>query len=147
MDSQEMPRRNSCSSRSTNTKERVRRVATLQILSADEVTRQQSIDLRLRCVHVLERESDAVLTCKQVFYSSSAHIARLIESLSKNTEAATFNIKPKEAQGLTPDFNGPVPQVHISGHSHSNSVQTDSEVNFTVEERLDRMIDRVNPDR
>ena len=89
----------------------------------------------------------------QVFYSSSTQIARLIESLSRNTEAATFNIKPKDmpVPGLGPEFGGPLPHTththahsHIPGHSHSSSLQTDSDVNFTVEERLDRMIDRVN---
>ncbi|KAL5511529.1 hypothetical protein ACEPAH_4746 [Sanghuangporus vaninii] len=67
----------------------------------------------------------------KVFHSSSAQIARLIEQLARNTEAATFNIKPKAS--------------HVPGHSHSGSLQTESDVNWTVEERLDRMLASVNP--
>lgn len=66
-----------------------------------------------------------------MFHSSSGQIARLIEQLARNTEAATFNIKPKAS--------------HVPGHSHSGSLQTESDVNWTVEERLDRMLATVNP--
>ncbi|THH08210.1 hypothetical protein EW145_g2856 [Phellinidium pouzarii] len=66
----------------------------------------------------------------KVFYSSSTHIARLIEQLAHNTEAASFNIKPKD----TP----------VSGHSHSGSLQTESDVHWTVEERLEHMLGSIN---
>ncbi|KAI5124490.1 hypothetical protein M0805_003017 [Coniferiporia weirii] len=66
----------------------------------------------------------------KVFYSSSAHIARLIEQLSHNTEAASFNIRPKDAP--------------VSEHSRSGSLQTESDVHWTVEENLEHTLDYVN---
>ncbi|EJD05954.1 uncharacterized protein FOMMEDRAFT_132375 [Fomitiporia mediterranea MF3/22] len=105
----------------------------------------------------------------KVFHSSSTHIGRLIEQLARNTEAATFNIKPNphthNKQGSVGSVGNtstlqshsqPFSHSHIAGgggHSHSGSLQTmmttgttsDSDTNWTVEERLERMLDSVNP--
>jgi len=60
----------------------------------------------------------------KVFYSSSAQIARLIENLSRGADAGSFNIKPKAPPG----------------HSHSSSLQSETDMHWTVEERLDHML-------
>jgi len=61
----------------------------------------------------------------KVFYSSSAHIARLIDQLSRGADAGSFNIKPTKP----------------GGHSHSGSVQSsEGDAHWTVEERLDHML-------
>ncbi|PPQ81221.1 hypothetical protein CVT25_015744 [Psilocybe cyanescens] len=62
-----------------------------------------------------------------VFYSSSAHIGRLIESLSQGADAGSFNIIPNR---------GP-------GHSTSSSLST-NDINWTVEERLEHMLGSMN---
>ncbi|KAJ7219133.1 hypothetical protein GGX14DRAFT_590195 [Mycena pura] len=59
----------------------------------------------------------------KVFYSSSAQIGRLIENISHGIEAGSFNILP----------------THPLGHSTSSSL-SDSEMNWTVEERLEHML-------
>ncbi|KAJ7172629.1 hypothetical protein C8R46DRAFT_1086659 [Mycena filopes] len=59
----------------------------------------------------------------KVFYSSSAQIGRLIENMSQGMEAGSFNILP----------------THPLGHSASSSF-SDTEMNWTVEERLDHML-------
>ena len=61
----------------------------------------------------------------KVFYSSTAHIARLIEQLSQKADAGSFNIKPTKNPG---------------GHSHSGSLQSEVDQHWTVEERLDHML-------
>ncbi|TDL27580.1 hypothetical protein BD410DRAFT_762665 [Rickenella mellea] len=60
----------------------------------------------------------------KVFYSSSTQISRLIETLSRGVDAGSFNIKPKAAPG----------------HSHSSSVNSETDMNWTVEERLEHML-------
>ncbi|KAH9483993.1 hypothetical protein JR316_0003471 [Psilocybe cubensis] len=62
-----------------------------------------------------------------VFYSSSAQIGRLIESLSQGADAGSFNIIPNR---------GP-------GHSNSSSLST-NDINWTVEERLEHMLGSMN---
>jgi serine/arginine repetitive matrix protein 2 len=62
--------------------------------------------------------------CVQVFYSSSAQIGRLIENLSQGMDAGSFNILPNTR----------------SGHSHSSSLQSESDIHWTVEERLEHML-------
>ncbi|KAJ7738526.1 hypothetical protein DFH07DRAFT_841111 [Mycena maculata] len=59
----------------------------------------------------------------KVFYSSSAQIGRLIENMSQGMEAGSFNILPN----------------HPLGHSTSSSL-SESEINWTVEERLEHML-------
>ncbi|KAJ7489857.1 hypothetical protein B0H11DRAFT_2010682 [Mycena galericulata] len=59
----------------------------------------------------------------KVFYSSSAQIGRLIENISQGMEAGSFNILPS----------------HPLGHSTSSSL-SETEMNWTVEERLDHML-------
>lgn len=60
----------------------------------------------------------------QVFFSSSAHIARLIEKLSSGADAGSFNIQP-----------------HGRGqHSHSGSLNSEADMHWTVEERLEHML-------
>ncbi|KAF8188401.1 hypothetical protein BJ912DRAFT_401756 [Pholiota molesta] len=66
----------------------------------------------------------------KVFYSSSAQIGRLIESLSQGADAGSFNFLPN------------VPN-RPPGHSASSSVST-NDINWTVEERLDRMLGAMN---
>ncbi|KAF9533438.1 hypothetical protein CPB83DRAFT_474243 [Crepidotus variabilis] len=62
----------------------------------------------------------------KVFYSTSEQIGRLIESLSQGAEAGSFNFLP------SPPSNRP-------GHSASSSLST-NDINWTVEERLERML-------
>ncbi|KAF9566339.1 hypothetical protein CPC08DRAFT_116394 [Agrocybe pediades] len=66
----------------------------------------------------------------KVFYSSSAQIGRLIESLSQGADAGSFNFLPNLPS------RGP-------GHSASSSMST-NDINWTVEERLDRMLGAMN---
>jgi serine/arginine repetitive matrix protein 2 len=67
--------------------------------------------------------------CKKVFHSSSAQIGRLIESLSQGVDSGSFNIMPHTNRG--------------PGHSASSSLST-NDINWTVEERLDRMLGAIN---
>ncbi|OBZ75877.1 hypothetical protein A0H81_04772 [Grifola frondosa] len=62
----------------------------------------------------------------KVFFSSSAQIGRLIENLSRGTDAGSFNIAPERSQ------------AHV-GHSTSSSVGSD-DMRWTVEERLEHML-------
>ncbi len=72
-----------------------------------------------------------LMTCHyKVFYSSSAQISRLIESLSHGADAGSFNFIPN-VPNRTP------------GHSAASSVST-NDINWTVEERLDRMLGAMN---
>jgi len=66
----------------------------------------------------------------KVFHSSSAQIGRLIESLSQGVDSGSFNFLP------TIPNRGP-------GHSASSSLST-NDINWTVEERLDRMLGAMN---
>ena len=86
--------------------------------------------LRQRCVFLPSNFGFAVDTLWKVFHSSSAHIGRLIESLSQGVDSGSFNILP-----TTPN-RGP-------GHSASSSLST-NDINWTVEERLDRMLGAMN---
>lgn len=83
--------------------------------------------LRPRCVLNLHCHY-YMQTCpfSKVFFSSSAQISRLIESLSQGADAGSFNFIPN-APNRTP------------GHSASSSVST-NDINWTVEERLERML-------
>ncbi|KAI8999011.1 hypothetical protein BD414DRAFT_553218 [Trametes punicea] len=66
----------------------------------------------------------------KVFFSSSAQIGRLIENLSRGTDAGSFNILPGQA-GRS--------QGNI-GHSTSSSIGSEAEMRWTVEERLEDML-------
>ncbi|KAJ3512524.1 hypothetical protein NLJ89_g3468 [Agrocybe chaxingu] len=66
----------------------------------------------------------------KVFYSSSAQIGRLIENLSQGADAGSFNFLPNLPS------RGP-------GHSTSSSLST-NDINWTVEERLERMLGQMN---
>lgn len=66
----------------------------------------------------------------KVFHSSSAQIGRLIESLSQGVDSGSFNFLPNVSN------RGP-------GHSASSSLST-NDINWTVEERLDRMLGAMN---
>ncbi|CAA7265440.1 unnamed protein product [Cyclocybe aegerita] len=66
----------------------------------------------------------------KVFYSSSAQIGRLIENLSQGADAGSFNFLPNLPS------RGP-------GHSASSSLST-NDINWTVEERLERMLGQMN---
>lgn len=89
--------------------------------------------LRQRCVfyHQTLLSSSPLLTsvAKKVFHSSSAQIGRLIESLSQGVDSGAFNILPNTSRG--------------PGHSASSSLST-NDINWTVEERLDRMLGAIN---
>ena len=63
----------------------------------------------------------------QVFFSSSAQIGRLIENLSKGMDSGSFNI---------------LPQRH--SHATSQSAGSSSEVQWTVEERLEQLLGSMN---
>ena len=86
--------------------------------------------LRQRCVYTIKLyfliPVDA--RCK-VFHSSSAQIGRLIESLSQGVDSGSFNFLPNTNRG--------------PGHSASSSLST-NDINWTVEERLDRMLGAIN---
>jgi len=60
----------------------------------------------------------------KVFYSSSAQIGRLIESLSQGMDAGSFNVILTQP----PD------------HSSTSSFRTDADIQWTVEERLEHML-------
>jgi serine/arginine repetitive matrix protein 2 len=69
---------------------------------------------------------ETYLICRQVFYSSSAQIGRLIENLSQNMEAGTFN------------FSLPSTQAARSNLSSYHSSDTGG--HWTVEDALDDML-------
>jgi len=60
----------------------------------------------------------------KIFFSSSAHIGRLIENLSKGLDSGSFNILP----------NRPV------SHATTPSMGSESDMRWTVEERLESML-------
>jgi len=60
----------------------------------------------------------------KVFFSSSAHIGRLIENLSKGLDSGSFNILPNQPQS----------------HATTPSLGSESDVRWTVEERLEHML-------
>ncbi|KAG6831191.1 hypothetical protein H0H92_012331 [Tricholoma furcatifolium] len=62
----------------------------------------------------------------KVFYSPAENIGRLIQELSQNMEAGSFNFT--------------VPRQGASGHSPSSSLST-NDLALSLEERLDQMID------
>ena len=64
----------------------------------------------------------------QVFFSSSAQIGRLIESLSKGMDSGSFNILPQRPQS----------------HATSQSAGSSSEMQWTVEERLEQLLGSMN---
>lgn len=59
-----------------------------------------------------------------MFYSSSNQIGRLIENLSEGQEAGSFNFLPSGA----------------AGHTSSPSFGSESDMQWTVEERLEHML-------
>ena len=69
-----------------------------------------------------------MLTLPKVFFSSSAQIGRLIESLSRDLDAGSFNITPDHTHG------------HAVGHSTSSSVGSAADMRWTLEERLEHML-------
>jgi len=60
----------------------------------------------------------------KVFFSSSAHIGRLIENLSKGLDSGSFNILPNRPQS----------------HATTPSMGSESDMRWTVEERLESML-------
>ncbi|KAF9218306.1 hypothetical protein BS17DRAFT_762556 [Gyrodon lividus] len=64
----------------------------------------------------------------KVFYSSSAQIGRLIESLSQEMDAGSFNIVPD----------------HPPDRTTTSSFHSDADMNWTVEERLEYMLGAVS---
>ena len=66
----------------------------------------------------------------QVFFSSSAQIGRLIENLSRGMDAGSFNI--------TPGRGAPAPARH--GHSVTSSLGSETDMRWTMEERLEHML-------
>lgn len=63
----------------------------------------------------------------QVFFSSSAQIGRLIENLSRDMDAGSFNITPDHTRSH-------------AGHSTSSSMGSAADMRWTVEERLEHML-------
>jgi hypothetical protein len=80
---------------------------------------------RLRYVSPSNYVSHLVETRYKVFHSSSAQIGRLIENLSQGADSGSFNFLPTMNRG--------------PGHSATSSLST-NDINWTVEERLDRML-------
>lgn len=66
----------------------------------------------------------------KVFFSSSGQIARLIENMSRDVDAGSFNITPDRAHGHAE-----------AGHSNSSSL----DMRWTLEERLEHMLGTVSP--
>lgn len=64
---------------------------------------------------------------RQVFYTPAEGIGRLIQDLSQNMEAGSFNFAIRQG---------------VSGHSPTSSLST-NEMMMSVEERLEKMIDTV----
>ncbi|KAF8843621.1 hypothetical protein BDN67DRAFT_964101 [Paxillus ammoniavirescens] len=64
----------------------------------------------------------------KVFYSSSAQIGRLIESLSQGMDAGSFNIIPN----------------HPADRATPSSFHSDSDMHWTVEERLEHMLGTIS---
>jgi hypothetical protein len=60
----------------------------------------------------------------KVFYSSSNQIGRLIENLSEGQEAGSFNFRPTKRPG----------------HSNTSSFQSETDMHWTVEERLEQLL-------
>lgn len=60
----------------------------------------------------------------KIFYSSSNQIGRLIENLSEGQDAGSFNFVPNKRPG----------------HSAKSSFQSDADMHWTVEERLEHML-------
>jgi len=60
----------------------------------------------------------------KIFYSSSNQIGRLIENLSEGQESGSFNFVPSKRPG----------------HSAKSSFQSDSDMHWTVEERLEHIL-------
>ncbi len=63
----------------------------------------------------------------QVFFSSSAQIGRLIENMSRDMDAGSFNITPERVHGH-------------AAHSASSSVGSAADMRWTLEERLEHML-------
>ncbi|KAJ3554462.1 hypothetical protein NM688_g3099 [Phlebia brevispora] len=77
----------------------------------------------------LQPSSSANRPETKVFFSTSAQIGRLIESLSRDLDAGSFNITPDHAHGLG-----------HAGHSASSSVGSASDMRWTLEEKLEHML-------
>lgn len=60
----------------------------------------------------------------QIYYSSSAQIGRLIESLSQGMDSGSFNFVP----------------THMSDRSSPSSFHSSGDNHWTVEERLEQML-------
>ncbi|KAK1232267.1 hypothetical protein PQX77_004641 [Marasmius sp. AFHP31] len=63
----------------------------------------------------------------KVFFSSSAQIGRLIDNLSQGMDAGSFNVVPGQTN---------------TGYSATSSL-SDADVQYTMEERLERMLGRL----
>ncbi|KAF9264744.1 hypothetical protein L218DRAFT_925263 [Marasmius fiardii PR-910] len=63
----------------------------------------------------------------KVFFSSSAHIGRLIENLSQGLDAGSFNITPHQTN---------------TGYSATSSL-SEGDMHHTMEERLERLLGRI----
>jgi serine/arginine repetitive matrix protein 2 len=74
--------------------------------------------------------SSLLTILSQVFYSSSNQIGRLIENLSKGHKAGSFNFLHSKAPG----------------RAHSSSFNSETDMQWTVEERLEHMLGSIgNP--
>lgn len=78
-----------------------------------------------------------------MFYSSAAHIGRLIESMSRGADAGSFNIIPTQ-----PDSPSPLPPdmsflTKLGNGKHSPALSmTDN--TYSVEDRLDHLLRLTN---
>lgn len=69
----------------------------------------------------------------QVFFSSAAHIGRLIETMSRGADAGSFNIVP-----ATPNSaNSLFPSQFTGKHSPALSMTDNT---YSVEDRLDHLL-------
>ena len=70
-----------------------------------------------------------LMASSQVFFSSSTQIARLIENMSRDVDAGSFNITPDRAH---------------SHAAHSASSSIGSAADWTLEERLEHLLGAVS---
>ncbi|KAG8933981.1 hypothetical protein FRC02_010819 [Tulasnella sp. 418] len=85
----------------------------------------------------------------KVFYSSAAHIARLIESMSQGVDSGSFNISPMGQEGSSTPSRSFGPSS-IAGHSKASTHSPATSVSMTdnsipMEDRLEHMLRKLSP--
>ena len=113
------------SSKSSNTSF-VSRKATKQPSAASASQRPET---KVRTINKAAWPRLLLMASSQVFFSSSTQIARLIENMSRDVDAGSFNITPDRAH---------------SHAAHSASSSIGSAADWTLEERLEHLLGAVS---